>query len=437
MENENKKNIVIVVCVVIIVGLLTLIGLSLTGVLGTKEPSDNNVIDKDEGINDNITEEDKDVDNEEEDTENEHQDNDPSNGVTNENDNNEHDSEQNENIDIFPIKTDKTIKFYKRVDGYFHVDNYKNEKEISKYTCTSEDCGYCNSYTVCSGLSILGHNLIALYDYNAGEKATSSNGSFNPSKIVLWNVIKGKEVARYNDIVSAYKLSLSHVSSSTNAKYLVLENKNNQVAIVDLNGNYIKKYSDKKYVISSYEGKWIDESSYLVENDIIVTIKNNKQGIESITKDKIMINHKYDEIVLYDSFVTRTDAAMSDNIPELYADKYFKARLGDKWSLYNIKTGNKVINKDYDRIYLLDEKTIAVYNNGYLSFVDYKGNNVSDDKIEISNFFETMPKNPEGIRFIIGDSIVKISISEGTDISNYTSSSYEYNLKTKKLTKLN
>ena len=43
---------VIVVCVVIIVGLLTLIGLSLTGVLGTKEPSDNNVIDKDEGIND-------------------------------------------------------------------------------------------------------------------------------------------------------------------------------------------------------------------------------------------------------------------------------------------------------------------------------------------------------------------------------------------------
>jgi len=344
--------------------------------------------------------------------------------------NNDNNSEQNENIDVFPIKTGKTIKFYKRVNGYFHVDDYKNEKEISKYTCTSEECGYCNSYTVCSNISVLGNNLIALYDYDEGEKAYSSNGSYNPSKIILWDVSKGKEVARYNNIISAYRLD----DNNGNAKYIILENKNNEINIYDLNGNHIKEVSDEQFVLKSYEGRWIDYASYLVENDMIVTIKNNKQGIKNITKGKTLINHNYDEVVLYDSFVvSRTDYY---SLPELYAGKYFKARIGNKWSLYDIKTGEKVINNDYDKIYLLDEKTIAVYNDGYLSFVDYKGNNVSDDKIKILNLFGTMPKNPEGIRFEIGNSTVKISIADGTDNNNYTYYSYEYNLSTKKLTKL-
>lgn len=345
-------------------------------------------------------------------------------------------SEQNGIISILPIKTEKTIKFYKRINGYSHVDDYKNETEISKYTCTNEECNYCNSYTVCSNLSVLGNNLIALFDYDEGETSRTwidvTTSHLNPVNVILWDVSKGKEIARYNDIISAYKL----VDTNGDAKYIILENKNNKINMYDLNGNHIRNTSDEQYVLKSYEGRWIDSFSYLVKNDMIVTIKNNKHGIKNITKDKTLVKHNYDEIVLYDNYTVRTDDSISDNIRELYAGKYFKARIGNKWSLYDIKMGKKVINEDYDRIYLLNENTIAVYNDGYLYFVDYKGNKASDVKIKISNLFGTMPKNPEGIRFEVGNSIVNISITEGTDYDNWMNYSYEYNLKTKNLTKL-
>lgn len=115
-------------------------------------------------------------------------------------------------------------------------------------------------------------------------------------------------------------------------------------------------------------------------------------------EDKVLINHDYDEIMLYD--------VVSYSSLDLYAGKYFKARIGNKWSLYSLDTGNKDIDKVFDKIYLLDENTIAVYDGEYISFIDYKGNNVSDDKIKVSNLFESMPKLPEGISLTFKDLVV-------------------------------
>ena len=349
---------------------------------------------------------------------------------------------QNNNlkVSLFPIKIySNIISFYERKDGYYHVDNYKNEKELGRYECTNDSCGYCNSYTVCSNLSGEAMNtngLIYLYDYNKGETANTA-GSFTPAKIILWDVYNNKAVFTQTNIISALSLSASHVSDTSNIKYVILENKNKEKAILDVQGNYIKNYSNKNYVISGYEGQYISGNSYMVESNLIVTIKNGKHGIENIKGNKTVIDHKYDEIVLYDNYVVNTNDSMSDNIPELYKDKYFKARTGNKWSLYNIKTGNKVINKEFDRIYLLNENTIVVYNDGYLSFIDYNGNSISGDKIKVSGIVPIMPKSPEGIRFIVSDFTVQISINEGSSYDDIKISKYVYNIETKKVIKIN
>lgn len=327
------------------------------------------------------------------------------------------------NVAIFPIKDGKTIKFYEKIDGSTSVYDYENKDAISVYECVNEECGYCDAYTVCSGAQINDFGKITLFDYNVDEVSISRDGGFNPCKLILFDVLNGKKISEYSDIVSSYSLE-----SGDSTKYVVLVNKNNLTAIIDLNGNYIKDYSNKDYVISSYEGQWISSSSYLVSSDMIVTISNNKYGIEKITEDKLLIEHKYDEIMLTD--IVNYESA------DLYASRYFKARTGNKWSLYSFDTGNKVIDNDFDRIYLLDENTIIIYNDGYILFVDYEGNNVSDEKIKVSNLFEVMPKIPEGISFTVDGEIVKISISEGTNYDELVFSSYEYNLNTKKLEKI-
>lgn len=109
--------------------------------------------------------------------------------------------------------------------------------------------------------------------------------------------------------------------------------------------------------------------------------------------------------------------------------------LNNKWYLFNLD-GTRVIEQGYDKIYLLDESNMAVYDNGYISFVDYTGNLVCDDKIKVSSLFGSMPKNPEGIKFDIFDNIVDIRYEEGTDWDNSKSYHYTYNLDTKILTKV-
>lgn len=337
-------------------------------------------------------------------------------------------NEVNNNVDIFPVKDGRMIKFYKTVEGFYNVYAYENEEVLSTYECVNEECGYCNTYTVCSG-SQLKNTLgkITLFDYNINEVSSSQDGSFNPCKLILFDALNGKKISEYDDIVSSYSLDSDYgINAST--KYIILVNKNNLTSIVDLSGNYIKNYSNKEYVISSYEGKFISKSSYLVSSDMIVTINNNKYGIEKISEDKLLIDYKFDEIML-------SDIVNYESV-DLYSSKYFKARIGDKWSLYSFDTGNKVIDNDFDRIYLLDDNTIVIYNDGYISFIDYEGNKIIDDKIKVSNLFANLPSIPEGIKFTIESEVVKISINEGTNYDDYVSSSYEYNLSTKKLEKI-
>lgn len=327
-------------------------------------------------------------------------------------------------ISIYPVKDSKMIKFYEKVEGYINIYDYKNEEVISTYECQNEECGVCDAYTVCSGATLNDLGKITIFDYNENEVSSSFDGKFNPSKLILFDAINGKKISEYNDIISSYSLK----SNSGSTKYIILVNKDNQTAIVDLNDNYLKNYSNKKYVISSYEGQWVSSSSYLTENDMIVTIDNDKYGIERITEDKVLINHDYDEIMLCD--------IVNYQNSDLYASKYFKARNGNKWSLYSLDKGTRVIENDFNKIYLLSENVIVVYNDGYITFIDYDGNNIINDKIEVSNLFESMPNLPEGISFTYNDNTVEILISDGTNYDNRVISRYEYNLDTNNLSKL-
>ena len=194
---------------------------------------------------------------------------------------------------------------------------------------------------------------------------------------------------------------------------------------------YIRNYSGTQFI---YRTGYNGHDKFNVQKDIIVTIKNGKYRLEKISKDETIISHKYDNIALTDAITVYSSEGAQRNFfytDTIYNDKYFKGKIGDKWYLHSLSTGEKVIDKGYDRLYLINENTIAVYENGHISFIDYKGNYISDDKIEVYISSQRFYNSPEGIRFVVKDNIVSIYVDiEGTSQNH----EYEYNLQTKKVT---
>jgi hypothetical protein len=294
---------------------------------------------------------------------------------------------------------------------------------LSTYNCSSKNCWW---------QSLVGSDyVVAIKDY----VTNTDNGIDESMVVVFWDVYSGKEIAKVQDIVTMYVLNEADVNPDV--KYLVLLDKTDKAYIYDENGNYVREMSNK-FVVRVYEGGFIAQDSYFAENNVIVTIKNNKYGIEKISNDRVLFEHTFDDVRLYDISVkyTSADGNMTGYNAHLYSSKYFKAKNGNKWSLYNFNNGSKVIDDVYNNIYLIDENIIAVHKDGYISFIDYTGKSVCDEKIKVENYVGMMPKNPEGIQFTVQNNMVNIVIYEGTDPFDTTYLNYEYNLENNTLKKL-
>lgn len=337
--------------------------------------------------------------------------------------NNNHYTSYDTTINL-PIKPLDNYKYDKKDNElvFYKLENSIGYKEINRYKCQYEDC---NSYDIAdpaypaiqndydNGIMLIydGKNAenvyykkLLLYDFNNGIVKTFEN---------VYPLKKGLE--NYNELST-----------------FTLENINNEMAIVDINGNYIKEFTDKKFTFRCYEGCYLQ--NYSIKKDLIVTYNENGYGIDKISKDEEVIEHIFDNIVIGDDTTTdgTSDAGIYNN------NKLFKAKQNDKWYLYSIKTKEKILENGYEELFLIDDEIILVLENNTLYVKDLNNNNLTKDTINLEyGLFSFQPHFDKGVNTYKENNIISITLVDGTDYDNHTIKQYQYNTKTKQLSQNN
>ena len=223
---------------------------------------------------------------------------------------------------------------------------FKNETETSRYKCQYEECDF-SMYGSNAEITYFDRkNGIALI--TDGRTKDENTNRYYHNKMIIYSFEKGI-LNEYNNIIVTTDLGRDE---NFIPYYLVMLNTNNESALLDLNGNILKDFEENQFMFKSYEGLYIDSASFNIEKNIIITLKNNKYGIEKINSNGTIIEHKFDNIKL-DEGITTQYKDLNDRIynygEKLYSENnYFKAKENDKWYLYNYETKEKIIKTGYD-----------------------------------------------------------------------------------------
>lgn len=281
-------------------------------------------------------------------------------------------------------KNNDEIVFYK-------FDKNKGYEEINKYKCKNEKCYEYASQ--CTGfvdqdngkLLILDGNNAILYDFN-------------------------------NGIIGTYFHNIDMIENY----FIIQDEQTKKYGIVDLDGKVVKESKSDGY--GNKVSVCLNKDTYSIKNDLIIEKKNNKFGIVKISKDELVIEHQFDDI-------------------RLYNDKYFKAKIGDKWYLYSYETKEKVHEQGYKEIFFATDDVLVTQIDKNLYIKNYNGNNLIEDKIEtyIDYNEKACCATPKGITVKYNEENNKIEISVSTqpdEENNYKIYNYEYGIETKKLTKV-
>ena len=301
------------------------------------------------------------------------------------NNKNENDAVDEEFVNKYKYEVNEEnniFTFYKYQDGY---------KKINEYKCEAETCiayiAQCFAISDMENgkLSILDDNQLVIYDFEKGVLGKFGNTAYTLGKYY-------------------------YVSNIETKKY----------GIIDINGNIIKDFTQEK--LDKIRSCDLLDNTYSIKYDLLVEKKNNKYGIIRITKDDVVVEHKYDDI-------------------RIYNDKYYKAKLEDKWYLYSYETKEKVHEQGYKEIFFATDDVLVVQIDKNLYIKNYNGNNLIEDKIEtyIDYNEKACCATPEGITVKYNEENNKIEIFVSTqpdEENNYKIYNYEYGIETKKLTKV-
>lgn len=274
-----------------------------------------------------------------------------------------------------------------------------NEKQgyelINKYDCKDESChlfiAQCFGHVdLENGITFIYDNdRVLMYDFNVGVI-----GEFDESISELYD------------------------KDDYNTKYFVVKNiKMNKFGIIDLKGNIVKEFKSDGYGINNFCELYDD--SYSLKYNMIVEKQNDKYGISSITKDEVIVDHKYEEIRLYD-------------------DKYYKVKENNLWYLHSFETNEKILDEGYKELFFAKDNIIVTQIDNYLYIKDYEGKNLIEDKIEVFIEYDEdacCGGNP-GIYVAAEKDIIRIITYSETDKDyGYDSYVYEFNIKTNELIK--
>jgi len=272
--------------------------------------------------------------------------------------------------------------FYKLIpnEGY---------KQINQYSCKDDSC------------YVYGSECTWYMNLEKGKILLSDGG-----EAILYDFEKG--------VLGKYEFGIENIGNY----FIVQDTNSKKYGIVDIDGKIIKEFNSDGY--GKRLAKLQNRNTYSTEYDLIIEKKKDKYGIVKISKDEVVIDYKFDDI-------------------RLFNDKYFKAKTGANWYLYNISTKEKVLEEGYKELFIVNNEIIITLIDNYLYIKDYQGNNIIEDKIEV--FMEYKENACCGMVSGIGikeeNGIVYINVNKETEneMYMYDTDQYEYNIKDKKLTK--
>ena len=308
---------------------------------------------------------------------------------------------------------------YKQVGSI--ITFYSEGIELKNYQCEKSDCGTGGTYD--GYIEKIDNNIIVIYDGGLDD---------DNRKIIFFDVNKG--------ILKTYT-GYSKARSLDDSKYIHLMSRDNKKQlIVDYMGNVIKE--GKNYKISCYEGCYLALNSYNIEKDYIITVKDNKYGIEKISSDEVLLDNLYDDISWSDWAVFFDNDKTENDGEKYYIEKnYVKVKENNKWYLYNLNDKTLVIDTGYEELILIDDNTILVYDNKEIYFINYEGNKIDDNVIKTNGISPAFakPTFKEKFSIYLKDNILDFKICDGeVEIWSDCNSKnlikeYKYDLKNKKL----
>lgn len=267
------------------------------------------------------------------------------------------------------------------------LEFYVDDEIVSVYECESDNCGL---YEVNE------------FKYNSclDEIAVINDGD----EIYLYNYSEGQEVLDAFSVLVPVKKEDKYIG------FIIQDEETELYGYIDLRGT-IKlpiKY-DKLGLISN---NILYDRGYNLTTNKIIAAKDNKYGVIDLATGNKIIDFKYDNIYLG----TDDNYVIEDN------NKYYVIDSNEE----------KILEDGYDMIFAFEDLLI-VSEDKKLKFIDYKGEVVISDEIEL--FVDYKERPATGIfgynAYLIDNNII-IEVNESTS-DGYKTITYKYDLDSKKL----
>ncbi|MBR3523077.1 MAG: hypothetical protein IKN87_00105 [Bacilli bacterium] len=308
--------------------------------------------------------------------------------------------------------TENYVYFYKENDEIKvsnKKDDIKDEKSIvSKYECPKNNiCNLVQNENFMT--KIMDNNKAFIIEYE-GKPVKAV-------KIVLFDIVNNKVVGTYG--TKANWLYKNDSKISDDGEYVLIQKLNSDAfIIIDKDGKVIKdNFYPTGANVTGVGGYVLSKNKYSIENDYIVSLKDNKEGITRITSDDIVIDYKYDNICFIDN-------------------TYFKTLENDKWFLFSFDTKGKVLSDGFDYIFGIYNNVLVVYNDRKIYIKDLTGNDLIDtpiDGLDNPNIHESI-YGP--VARLDGNTIIIKVVNWNTETTSLDEvTTYKYNIATKTLEK--
>ena len=279
----------------------------------------------------------------------------------------------------YPEKSEYYVKTKTNEEDITYLDIKKSSNVIIEY-CKNEKCGYIDDY---------GND----YFFPVDEKEK------NVGEVLLYNVENGK----YDEFDSVDSVWIENAIA-------FLKHKTNKVLKTDEDGNKTFKYEYTMLNLDGFSRKLSSEPlmfcyegcSYMgafgrFSEDVLVTVKNNKVGVEDIKTGKIIINHKYDNIYSYD-------------------ENTFVAKYDDLYNVYDSKTGATLFKGEYEIVSKIDNETYFVLNKHKFQVLNDKEQVISKNYFEVKEVCDFEPKVVDGFSIYQEDGMYEISVCSADSV---------------------